>query len=117
VVARFWDGLWTRRDLGVVDEVVGEPYIRHSAGGTRSVNRAEFKRELAAAYRLLHDASTTIDDQAATGDRVWTRATTKGINIDSGEMSVLTWLTEHRVADGRIVESWTATLPGVDWRR
>jgi hypothetical protein len=116
VVARYWDGLWTRRDLGIVDELIGEPYVRHSSGGTRAVTRAEFKREITAAYRLLHDASTTIDDSAAEGDRVWTRATTKGINLDNGEMSILTWLTVHRLADGRIVETWTATLPGVDWR-
>ena len=116
VIARYWDGLWHRRDLGVIDEIVGEPYVRHSAGGTRAVSRAEFKREIAGAYRLLHDATTTIDDQAVNGDRVWTRATTRGVNIDSGDMTVLTWLTVHRLAGGRIVESWTATLPGVDWR-
>jgi hypothetical protein len=116
LVARYWDGLWTRRDLGVVDELIGDPYVRHSAGGTRTVSRADFKREIAGAYRLLHDASTTIDDSTAAGDRVWTRATTKGVNLDTGEMSVLTWLTVHRIEGARIVESWTATLPGVDWR-
>jgi len=28
----------------------------------------------------------------------------------------VTWLVVHRLAGGRIVESWSATLPGVDWR-
>jgi ketosteroid isomerase-like protein len=116
VVARYWDGLWHRRDPAVVDELIGEPYVRHSSAGTRSVTRQEFKRELAGAWRLLHDASTTVEDQVADADRVWTRATTRGINLDTGEMSVVTWLTIHRLESGRIVESWTATLPGVDWR-
>ena len=117
IVGRYWDGLWVRRDLSVIDELIGEPYVRHSSTGTRALTRAEFKREIRQAWHLLHDPATTIDDQVAAGDRVWTRATTQGVNLDTGETSVLTWLVVHRVADGRLVESWSATLPGVDWRR
>jgi hypothetical protein len=116
VVARYWQGLWRDRDLSVIDEFVAEPYVRHSAAGTRSLTRAELKREIAGAWRVLHDPDTTIEDQVADGDRVWTRATTQGINLDTGEPSVLTWLVVHRLAGGQLVESWSATLPGVDWR-
>ncbi len=105
VVARYWDGLWRRHDLGVVDELIAEPYVRHSSAGSRTVSRSEFKRELSGAWRLLHDSTTTIEDQVAEGDRVWTRATTAGINLDTGAMSVVTWLTIHRLDGGRIVES------------
>jgi hypothetical protein len=117
IVGRYWAGLWVRRDLGVVDELIAEPYVRHSSTGTRSLTRAEFKREIKQAWHLLHDPATTIDDQVSAGDRVWTRATTQGVNLDTGETSVLTWLVVHRIADGRLAESWSATLPGVDWRR
>jgi SnoaL-like protein len=117
IVRRYWDGLWNRRDLGVIDELIAEPYVRHSSAGTRSLTRAEFKREVTHSWQLLHDPATTVDDQVATEDRVWTRATTTGINLDTGATSVVTWLVVHRVAGGRIVESWSATLPGVDWRR
>jgi len=116
VVARYWEGLWHRRDLGVVDDLIAEPYVRHSSAGTRSLTRAEFTRELAQAWRLLHDPATSIEDQVADGDRVWTRATTQGVDLDTGRTSVVTWLVVHRLAGGRIVESWSATLPGVDWR-
>jgi hypothetical protein len=117
VVGRYWDGLWARRDLAVIDELIAEPYIRHSSSGTRALTRAEFKREVQQAWQLLHDPATTIDDQVAAGDRVWTRATTAGVNLDTGEKSVLTWLVVHRLVGGRLAESWSATLPGVDWRR
>ncbi len=116
IVARYWEGLWHRRDLSVVDELIAEGYVRHSSAGTRSLTRAEFKRELRDAWQLLHDPSTTIEDQVAAGDKVWTRATTQGINLATGEPSVVTWLIVHRLAGGRLVESWSATLPGVDWR-
>jgi ketosteroid isomerase-like protein len=116
-VARYWDELWTRRDLDVIDELFAEKYVRHSSAGTRVLRRDDLKREVRAAWRLLHDAVTTVDDQVVDGDRVWTRATTEGVNLDTGEPSVLTWLVVQRLADGRIVESWNATMPGVDWRR
>ncbi len=117
IVGRYWDGLWRHRDLSVVDELLGEPYVRHSSAGTRSLSRAEFKRELKQAWQLLHNPATTIDDQVSAGDKVWTRATTLGVNVDTGETSVVTWLVVHRLAGGRLVEAWIASLPGVDWRR
>lgn len=117
IVGRYWDGLWRRRDLGVVDELIADPYLRHSSAGSRSLSRAQFKAELKEAWRLLHDPTTTIEDQVADGDRVWTRATTRGVNLETGESSVVTWLVVHRLQGGRLVESWSATLPGVDWRR
>ncbi|MFW3168634.1 ester cyclase [Geodermatophilus sp. CPCC 206100] len=116
IVRRYWDGLWNQRDLGVIDELIAEPYVRHSSAGTRSLTRAEFTREVRNSWQLLHAPATTVDDQVTSQDRVWTRATTTGVNLETGETSVITWLVVHRVADGRIAESWSATLPGVDWR-
>jgi ketosteroid isomerase-like protein len=117
IVGRYWDGLWRRRDLSVVDELIGEAYVRHSSAGTRSLTRAQCKVELEQAWQLLHDPATAIEDQVSDGDRVWTRATTQGVNLETGETSVVTWLVVHRLAGGRIVEAWIASLPGVDWRR
>jgi hypothetical protein len=116
IVQRYWDGLWNRRDVTVIDELIAEPYVRHSSAGSRSLTRAQFKREVRESWQLLHDPATTVDDQVTAGDRIWTRATTTGVNLDTGQTSVVTWLVVHRVADGQIAESWSATLPGVDWR-
>jgi SnoaL-like polyketide cyclase len=116
IVDRYWDGLWRRRDPSLVDELIGEPYVRHSSAGTRSLTRAEFKRELKQAWQHLHDPTTTIEDQVCAGDKVWTRATTQGVSLETGETSVVTWLVIHRLEGGRVVEAWNASLPGVDWR-
>ena len=116
LVRRYWDRVWGDRDLSVLDELMTDPYTRHSANGTSVLSRAQLKEEIARSWELLHGARTTIDDQAVAGDRVWTRATSTGVNLQTGEGSVLTWLIIHRIADGRFAESWTATLPGVDWR-
>ena len=116
VVSRYWDALWRRCDLSAVGELFAEPYVRHSAAGTRTLTHEQLVEELRSAWRLLHDPDTTVDDQVVDGDRVWTRATTRGVTLDTGEPAVLTWMVVHRVADGRLAESWSATIPGADWR-
>jgi hypothetical protein len=58
---------------------------------------------------------STVDDVAVAGDRIWGRVTTRGMNLQTGERSVLTWLGSYRLEGGRFAESWNASLPGVDW--
>ncbi len=113
---RYWDGVWRDRDLDLVDVLLTDPYVRHSAAGSQTLRREQVKQEIARSWELLHGAQTSIDDQSITGNRLWTRATTTGVNLQTGERSVLTWLIVHRVEDERLAESWSATLPGVDWR-
>jgi hypothetical protein len=42
------------------------------------------RKEFAQAWRLLHGAVTTVNDQAVSRDRVCTRATTREINVETG---------------------------------
>ena len=115
-VRLYWDGVWGQRRLDLIDELMADPYTRHSAAGSQILRREELKGELVQYWRVLSDAVTTVDDQVIAEDRVWTRATMRGIDLESGgATNVLTWLIVHRFADGRFVESWSATLPGVDW--
>ena len=46
---------------------------------------------------------------------MWTRATSVGINRETGERAVVTWMLVQRIEGERIAEHWVATLPGVDW--
>jgi hypothetical protein len=64
---------------------------------------------------VLSRVQTTIDDRVVDGDTVWTRATSTGINRETGERSLVSWLLVQRVVEGRIAEQWVATFPGVDW--
>ena len=78
LVRLYWDGVWGQRRLELIDELMADPYTRHSAAGTRRMRRAELKGEFVQYWRVLYDAVTTVDDQVIAGDRVWTRATMKG---------------------------------------
>lgn len=116
LLERYWQRIWHDRDVSAVDEYMTEPYVRHSVSGSRSLSLAQVKDELLRATELLSGAVTTVDDVAVSGDRLWARVTSAGVNVQTGERSVLTWLGLYRIEDGRFAESWSAALPGVDWR-
>ena len=92
--------------------------MRHTGTGSETVSAAP---PTGAAWpsssACLSRVETTIDDRVVDGDCVWTRATSKGINRETGERSVVTWLIVQRIEDGRIAEHWVATFPGVEWAR
>lgn len=115
LVRRWWVDVWGGDDLTVLDEICADPYVRHTGLGTERVTLAEYKRRLTQQRQVLRFATTTIDDQVVSGDKVWTRATSRGVDFTAIDRSVMTWITIHRIEDGRIAEAWVSTLPGVEW--
>ena len=115
VSQRWWDEIWRDGDLGAVDALFTDPLTRHTGSGSERVSRKAYRGRLAEAQRILSRVQTTIDDRVVDGATVWTRATSTGINRETGERSLVTWLLVQRVTDGRIAEQWVATFPGVDW--
>jgi predicted SnoaL-like aldol condensation-catalyzing enzyme len=115
VSQRWWDDIWRGGDLDAIDELFTDPFLRHTATGSERVTRAAYKGRLAEFQRVLSQVDTKIDARSVDGDVVWTRATSRGINRETGERSIVTWLMAQRIVDGRIVEHWVATFPGVEW--
>lgn len=115
LVRRWWTDVWGGDDLSVLDEICADPYVRHTGLGTERVSLAEYERRLTQQRQVLRHATTTIDDQVVSGDKVWTRATSRGVDFTAIDRSVMTWITIHRIEDGRIAEAWVSTLPGVEW--
>jgi SnoaL-like domain len=112
---RWWDDVWREGKLDALDEICTDPFIRHTGTGTERVDLRAYKGRLSEFQRVLSRAETVIDDRVVSGDRVWTRATSRGINRETGERSIVTWLLVQRIENGRIAEHWVATFPGVDW--
>lgn len=115
VSQRWWDEIWRDGDLGAIDELFTDPFVRHTASGSETVSRAAYRGRLAELQRVVSRTQTTINDRVVDGDRVWTRASSRGINRETGERSIVTWLMVQRIAEGRIAEHWVATFPGVEW--
>lgn len=117
LVQRWWDGIWGEGDLSIVDELCAEPYVRHTGMGTERLTHEEYKKKLVQTRRVMRHAVTTIDDQVVAGDKVWSRATSRGVNFEGEDTSVMTWMVIHRIAEGRIAETWAITAHGVEWEQ
>lgn len=117
MVRRYWEDLWGGSDLSVVDELFSEPYVRHNRNGTQRLTRAQLKSDFRRYWESLGNVQMVrIDDLAGAADRVWSRATIRGRDGESGDPRVVTFLHQARVAEGRLVETWSLTAPDVDWR-
>jgi len=112
---RWWNEVWRDNDLDALDTLLADPFTRHTLTGSETLSAATYKARIAEFQRAISRATTRIDDRAVSGDRVWTRATSVGINRETGERALVTWLIVQRVVEGRIAEQWVATFPGVDW--
>lgn len=117
VVRRLWDGVWRDNDVAVIDELMADRYVRHNAAGTETLTREDLKEAFVQYQRVLHAPVTTVDACARAGDTLFLRATSRGVNIETGGEQVVTWMAAYRFEDLRIAEGWIATVPDVDWER
>ena len=115
LVRRWWDGIWREGDLDIVHELCTDPFTRHTGMGSERLTHEQYKQKLVQTQRILRGAVTTIDDEVVDGDKVWSRATSRGVNLEHLDSTVMTWMVIHRIEGDRIAEVWAATLPGVEW--
>lgn len=114
LIRRVFDEVWNRSDLSLVDEVYASDYVAHVAGAPRDiVGPEQFKQFVALHGVLTSDLSFRIEDQIAEDDRVatrWLATTTPAsglVNIPGeGQEVQVTGISVHRMADGKIAESW-----------
>lgn len=112
---RWWIEVWRDGNVEAMTELFTDPVIRHTSSGTETIKRVVYQRRIAEAQRAFCCATTRIDDRTVAGDRVWTRATSRGVNKETGAPSLVTWLIVQRFEGTRIAEQWIATHAGVDW--
>lgn len=115
-MARYWGEVWRDGNLAVVDELFGERFTQHSARGSITFTTKELKERLVQLQRVLHRPATTIDDFTLDGDKLWVRATSNGVNLETDAASCVSWMSCYRFRDGLVVEAWIAAVPDVDWR-
>jgi predicted ester cyclase len=111
VVTEFIDGLFSRGDLGVVDDLLHEDYVDHDppwgADGTAEGMRAAMIRA------ALPDWRSELHLLVAEGDVVVERFTASGTHrgelmgvAPTGRVLSLPGINIFRLRDGRIVERW-----------
>lgn len=115
LVTRLWNQIWIDGELDLLDEVVHDPYVRHTREGTETTSPAAYARHLESAVRTIRGTEVRINAMVASGDIVFARLNLHGVNIETGNAVKLTWLAQYRIVDGRIAEAWTMHQPGLDW--
>lgn len=115
LVTQLWDRIWIAGEFDDLDQLLADPYVRHTRDGTLSVTPAEYARHVQAATRTIRGTQVTVVDIASTTDMVFARLHLDAVNLDTGNSLRLTWLTQFRIADGKIAEAWTMHQAGLDW--
>ena len=98
--------IWSTGDFSPFDEIIAPEYVGHADTGMRDRNelRAAIER-----FRLRYpDIRFQIVDQFVTGDKVATRLRAEWTDSRTGTRTQLSGTNMSRVAEGKIVEEWTA---------
>lgn len=101
--------------LGVLEEIVATNFVNHDPASPDFGRGPQAARQNITVYRTAFpDVSITIEEQVAAGDKVVTRWTGRGTHKGTlgdipatGKQTTVTGITIDRLADGKIVESWS----------
>ena len=115
LVGRLWEKIWITGDFDDIDSLVADPYIRHTRDGTTTSSTAAYETHIEAATRTFRGTKVTVADIASADDIVFARLHLDAVNLDTDNAVRLTWLTQYRIANGKIAESWTMHQSGLDW--
>lgn len=115
VVRAYWERVWLERDLDALEDLIADPLVRHTAEGTQSLTRREFRHRLADAFKMVRATEVSIDSITADGPVAWVRLTVRGVSLATAAPMSLAWLAQYRIEGGRIAELWALHQPGTDW--
>ena len=115
LVRRWFEELFNQENLSVADEIVAQDHVAHDPVLPDLPAGPEGDKQVVNLYHgAFPDASITVEDQIAEGDRVATRWTGRGTHQGelmgvpaSGNRVEITGMTINRLSGGKIAESWT----------
>jgi steroid delta-isomerase-like uncharacterized protein len=115
LVRRYWEEVWNKGNLAVVDELIATDFDGHPLPGEPDFGRGPAgQKQLVGMYRTAFpDLRMTIEDMTAEGDRVVVRWTARGSQTGemmgipaTGKHTTVTGMFMGRVAAGKIAEGW-----------
>jgi SnoaL-like protein len=115
LVSRLWNQIWIEGALEHLDEVIADPFTRHTRDGTEVTTPSEYARHIESAVRMIRGTEMVVEHIASVDDMVFARLHLHGVNLTTGTTVKITWLTQYRIAGGRIAEAWTMHQSGIDW--
>lgn len=111
-----WETVWHQGRFDLVPDCVGDHYIRHDEGGTRTVARDAYAAEIAKVRQERPDIRVVVYDHAFEGDRAWFRFAFRWTDGATGEPRSRAGMQSYRIEAGRLAETWLAMQPlGSAW--
>lgn len=112
LVRSTFEKIWNGGNVDIIENRFSRDYIGHSLHEIEGPQGA--KGFAAAILRAFPDYRYTVEDEICEGDRVVHRWTARGIHEGefqgippSGEQVTISGISVYRVANGKLVESWT----------
>ncbi len=114
LVRRLFTEVWSGGNVALLDEIIGDEYVKHWAAYPPTVSRDELKIWVTRLRRSFPDWNERIDAIYASGDMVFVRWTESGTFLEdlsgvpaTNERVSIAGMGWVRVAEGQIVEEWT----------
>ena len=112
LVRRFIDEIFVGGSFDAVDELLTDDFTPHT-GATTGPGREPLKAAIRRVAAGLADATMTIEDMIAEGDRVAVRLTSRATQVGpfmglppSGRTYTIEEIHVFRIADGKVAEHW-----------
>jgi len=114
VVRRFYEEAWGRGELGVIDELFAEDYVRHDLRPGDPPPGPQGMRQITADFRAAFpDLQLTVDLMVADGDLLAARWTAAGTNTGpwggeapTGRAATFSGVNIFRFENGKVAEIW-----------
>ena len=115
LVRRYFEDAWNKHNPSMVESIFSADFVDRSPDVPGIPHTRDGLKQFISLYlRAFPDASITIEDQLAEGDRVVTRWTGRGTQTGqfmemppSGKRVAVQGVQIDRLSGGKIVESWT----------
>jgi predicted ester cyclase len=116
-VVRRVEAAWQANDMDAIDQLIAHDFVAHTPGADQlPPGRAGAKAAHEQSLGAMVGRETTIEDLIAEGDRVVARVRLRATNSGTGfpwfgapangNPLDFEWITEYRLADGKVVETW-----------
>lgn len=92
-----------KKDLTVLEELIASDYVDHT---NQLRSGKDIKKFYLGVFKTTPDFHRTIEDIAAEGDKVWARFKIT-MTSPTGKKIELSIVTIYRIANGKLVESWS----------
>jgi steroid delta-isomerase-like uncharacterized protein len=113
LVRRYYEAMWNRWDLSLVDALIGEGLTFRGSLGIAVQGREGFRDYMGAVRRAFPDFHNRIEELVAEGDKVVVRLTYTGTQrgelfgiAPTGKRVAYAGVAIFRIEAGRIAEGW-----------